>query len=297
MADSQLPLTPPSLHYSLAKRKFRILIFWLLVFLDSVVFPIGLYYLLTRTTTLSLTNIFTILTMTLFGTFATESLQRTWLLWKKNSTCRIPNTGRYYFDFTHWNLLGAWTIIIAELVIGTIPDPPWLRILAMPVSSVLFAAAVEMLVLEIMYVLAVPVWFRVSSIPKGDPMRPAIYPFLEDIIAVDGKGGQRYRQSLDRRYNASPPFRGMLHRLTLLWAIPQTLVTGGTMAVIFIADDSELAYTLGWSVPAIWAGIWSVVMVLWTRVELRREMLYWRGKVVKDLDTGIISGGSLAVRH
>ncbi|KAL5042238.1 hypothetical protein BDW71DRAFT_200721 [Aspergillus fruticulosus] len=274
MTADQL-LIPPSLNYCLAKRKFRILTFWLLVFLDSVVFPIGLYYLLSRTTTLSTTNIFTILTMTLFGTFVTESLQRTWLLWKKTSTCRIPSTSRYYLDFTHWNILVAWVIIIAELVIGTIPDPPWMRLLAMPLSSLFFVFAVEMLLLETMYVFAIRVPFRVSSIPKGDPMRPALYPFLEDIIAVDGKGGQRYRGRLDQRYKASPPFRGMLHRLTLLWAIPQTLVAGGAMAGIFTADR-ELAYTLGWSVPAIWAGIWAAVMVAWTRVELRRETHYWR---------------------
>ena len=34
---------------------------------------------------------------------------------------------------------------------------------------------------------------------------------------------------------------------------------------------------LGWSVPAIWAGIWVVVTAIWIRVELRRERNYWRG--------------------
>lgn len=56
MSDSQQLLEPLPLNYSLAKRKLRILIFWLLVLLDSVAFPIGLYYLLTRTTTWSTTT-------------------------------------------------------------------------------------------------------------------------------------------------------------------------------------------------------------------------------------------------
>ena len=56
MSNSRQFLEPLPLNYSLAKRKLRILIFWLLVFLDSFVLPIGLYYLLTRTTTWSSTT-------------------------------------------------------------------------------------------------------------------------------------------------------------------------------------------------------------------------------------------------
>lgn len=56
MAESQRFLEPLPLNYSLAKRKLRILIFWLLVFFDSFLLPIGLYYLLTRTTTWSSTT-------------------------------------------------------------------------------------------------------------------------------------------------------------------------------------------------------------------------------------------------
>lgn len=273
------------MNYSLAKRKFRILIFWLLVILDSFIFPIGLYYLLTRTTTWSTTTstlpsifalwrsnclfvsaVFNILTATLLGTFVTESLLRSWSLWRKNSRCRVPNAGRYYvtilpqhpapllpprifltqsikFDFTHWNVLVSWVIIIAELVVGTIPDPPWMRLLALPVPSIFFIFGLEMLVFEALYVFKKPTPFRISSSPKGSPMRPAIYPFLEDIIAVDGKGGTRFRERLDQRYKASPPFRGMLHRVTMLWAVPQVMVAGGTLAGIVIADH-ELAYTV-----------------------------------------------------
>lgn len=147
------------------------------------------------------------------------------------------------FDFTHWNILVSWVIIIAELVVGTIPDPPWMRILAMPVSSIFLVFALEMLVFEIMYVYKLPAPFRISSVPRGDPMRPALYAFLEDIIAVDGKGGTRFRDRLDQRYKSSPPFRGMLHRVTMLWVVPQVIVAGGTLAGISIADR-ELAYTV-----------------------------------------------------
>lgn len=147
------------------------------------------------------------------------------------------------FDFTHWNVLVCWVIIITELVIGTIPDPPWMRILAMPVPSIFLVFALEMLFFEAMYVLEQPAPFRISSIPKGNLMRPALYPLLEDIIAVDGQGGTRFRERLDQRYKASPPFRSMLHRVTMLWAVPQVVVAGGTLAGIFIADR-ELAYTV-----------------------------------------------------
>jgi len=118
-----------------------------------------------------------------------------------------------------------------------------MRLLAMPVPSIFFIFSLEMLVFEALYILKKPAPFRISSVPKGDLMRPAIYPLLEDIIAVDGKGGTRFRERLDQRYKASPPFRGMLHRVTILWAIPQAVVAGGTLAGIVIADH-ELAYTV-----------------------------------------------------
>ncbi|KAG2415685.1 hypothetical protein HFD88_006876 [Aspergillus terreus] len=257
---------PLPLKYSLAKRKFRIIRFWLLVSMDSVAFPIGLYYLLTRATTLSLT----------VGYFHDSNID----IVRNVRNGIIPEimasvAEGFYFDFTHWHILASWVIIIAELVVGTIPNPPVMRMLAMPIPSLFFIFALEMFVLEAMYVLGRPVPFRVSSIPKGDPMRPALYPFLEDIIAVDGRGGAGFRSRLDQRYRTSPPFRGMLHRLTMLWAVPQFLVAGGTLAGIVLADR-ELAYTLGWSVPAMWAAIWVVVMAICIRVELRREKHYWR---------------------
>ncbi|KAJ5543797.1 hypothetical protein N7513_003380 [Penicillium frequentans] len=84
----------------------------------------------------------------------------------------------------------------------------------MPVPSIFFLFALEMLVFEALCVFEKPASFRISSIPKGNPMRPALYPLLEDIIAVDGKGGTGFRERLAQRYKTSPPFRGMLHRVT-----------------------------------------------------------------------------------
>lgn len=114
----------------------------------------------------------------------------------------------------------------------------------MPIPSIFFIFALEMIVFEILYLLGKPAPFCISSIRKGDPMRPAIYPLLEDVVAVDGKGGTRFRVRLDQRYKTSPPFRNMLHRVTMLWVIPQVVVAGGTLAGIVIADG-ELAYTVG----------------------------------------------------
>ncbi|PYH37029.1 uncharacterized protein BO87DRAFT_394685 [Aspergillus neoniger CBS 115656] len=281
-----------SLNYSLEKRKLRILIFWFLVFIDSVALPIGLYYLLTRCTTLSTTTIFNILTLTLFGTFVTETLQRSWSLWRKESKVRVRNAGRYYvnntstYRFTPHPVYSIsptgissspGSLLLPNWFWEPSPTPPWIRMLAVPVPSLFFIFSIEMLIFEFMYVLKMSVPFRISSIAKGDPMRPALYPLLEDIIAVDGNGGTEFRDRLDQRYNASPPFRNMLHRLTILWMVPQMLVAGGTLAGIVIANN-ELAYTLGWSVPAIWAGIWAMVMVVCVRVELRRDRHYWDGR-------------------
>jgi hypothetical protein len=51
--------------------------------------------------------------------------------------------------------------------------------------------------------------------PEGNFSDLPIYAFIGDIVAVDGNGGTAYRTRLSKRYEASPYFRQMPHRLSL----------------------------------------------------------------------------------
>jgi hypothetical protein len=133
-------------------------------------------------------------------------------------------------------------MVMAELIIGTIPRNPPIRLLSMPPTTMLFAIGIQMMILEILRLLAIPAPFRISSLPQGAPLRPALYSIIEDVCAVDGSGGTEFRQRLNLRFLASKHFRVMLHRLTLFWSfgamIIATVVTGVVFGAPSVSGDA-----------------------------------------------------------
>lgn len=107
----------------------------------------------------------------------------------------------------------------------------------------LFAVGIQMLIIDILRYLKVPAPIRISSLPRGTPLRPGIYSVIEDVIAVDGSGGTEFRQRLNLRYQASHVFRQMLHRLTLFWAIGALLAATVTTVIIF-TTHRNVAYVV-----------------------------------------------------
>jgi hypothetical protein len=90
---------PPPLNYSLRTRKKAIFWFWLLIILDCVCMPIGLYfgmwYGLTRDQ-LSANAVFSISTALLGTVSIVEYIIRFVRLWRKNSNCRVIGAERRY---------------------------------------------------------------------------------------------------------------------------------------------------------------------------------------------------------
>lgn len=120
-----------------------------------------------------------------------------------------------------------------ELIAGTCPHDPPIRVLAIPASTMLFAIGVELLLVDILRLAGIRAPCRISSLPQGSLLRPGIYAYIEDICAVDGSGGTEFRQRLNLRYQASKAFREMLHRLTLFWAIGAIVCSAVTVAIVF----------------------------------------------------------------
>lgn len=274
---------PPSLEYSLYtpySRRWRIAFFWTLVVFDSTIMPIALYYGLWYGTDLSPNTVFSIVTAALGGISILEYVLRFWHLWKKGSTCRVIGGRRKYLDWFHWCFSAMWIVIMAELIVGTVFENPPIRLLAMPLATVLFTFGTELLIIDILRIRHIPSPIRISSSPAGAPFRPGIYSIIEDVIAVDGGGGTVFRERLNTRYEASHIFRQMLHRLTLFWAIGAEVMAVVTTILVFTLQR-DAAYTVGWSVPFIWAGVW--VLGTWWYVEkdLKLERQRWGEEEVK----------------
>jgi len=132
---------------------------------------------------------------------------------------------------------------MVELIVGTIPREPPIRLLAMPAATMCYAFGVQMMIIDVMRLLGCKAPIRISSLPRGVPLRPGIYSIIEDVCAVDGGGGTEFRQRLNLRYQASHYFRQMLHRLTLFWAIGALLIAAATTAIIF-TTSRNVAYVV-----------------------------------------------------
>ncbi|KAF2266322.1 hypothetical protein CC78DRAFT_154358 [Lojkania enalia] len=265
---------PPPLNYSLRARKKAIVIFWTLIVVDSIFVPIALYFGLWYGTDLSPNAVFSISTATLGTVSIVEYFVRFRRLWRKDSSCRVIGAQRWYLDWFHWNLSVGWFFVMIELIAGTCPENPPIRLLAIPPSTMVFAIGCQLLLLDILRLRGVRAPCRISSLPVGAPLRPGIYAYIEDVVAVDGSGGTEFRQRLNLRYQASKVFREMLHRLTLFWALGCMGITIVTVAIVFTIQR-DAAYVVGWTVPFIWAGVWTAITIPWVQRSLQYEEEQW----------------------
>ena len=133
-----------------------------------------------------------------------------------------------------------------ELIIGTAPDKPLVRLCALPGPSFIFYFGIILLITSCLCACGAKAPFRISSTPKGASIRPTIYTIIEDVIGVDTGSGRRYRQALNARYQASPQFRRMLAQLNLFWGLSAVLVgTGITLAMYVPRIPGTVAYGIG----------------------------------------------------
>lgn len=145
----------------------------------------------------------------------------------------------------------------------------------------LFTFGTELLLVDALRLFRVPAPMRMSSIPKGAQLRPCIYTMIEDVVAVDGSGGTAFREALNRRYEASHVFRTMLRRLGVFWAVgAEAMAVVCTILVFTVSADA--AFTIGWSVPFVWAGVWTLCTFWYVKRELKREERVWTEQISKN---------------
>lgn len=165
---------------------------------------------------------------------------------------------------------------------GTIPEHPPIRLLAMPLVSMLYAFGTELIIVDIARYFEIPAPVRISSVPKGSQLRPGIYSIIEDVCAVDGSGGTAFREALNKRYEASHIFRAMLRRLGFFWAAGAEGCAVLCTVLIFTIQH-EAAYCVGWSVPFIWAGSWALATYFYVVRKLAEEQKAWTEEVAMKM--------------
>lgn len=163
---------------------------------------------------------------------------------------------------------------------GTASNEPNIKLLSLPLASVQAVFGTVLLITDLLHLFAVPAPVRISSVPRGAEVGPGIYPLIEDICAVDGAGTTEFRKSLERRYKASSTFRTMLRHLSLFWALGALACAAGTVYLVFDLNDTDVGYTIGWTVPFVWAGMWLLITIRYVQYMLRKELRQWVGEVI-----------------
>ena len=123
-------------------------------------------------------------------------------------------------------------------------DQNKVRLCSIPVPSILLLVGAVDAACTICYLLGLKTPIRLSSLPRGQKFRPGTYFIIEDIVAVDGGAGLRYRMALDKRYEQSPEFRRMLAQLGLFWSI-SAIVGSIVLLIIMFAVPPSVAFGLG----------------------------------------------------
>ncbi|KAJ5558565.1 hypothetical protein N7535_008781 [Penicillium sp. DV-2018c] len=268
------PSEPPPLPYSLHTRKKSIAIFWTIFVVDTMAQPLILYWTLWHLTDLSPNLVFSVVTASLGGVSVFEYFYRLYHLFKKNSRARPLNSRVSWLDFFQINFTILWLILAVELVVGSVPQQPFVRLIAMVLPTVMFYFGFVYLSLDVFRMLGYKAPFRISSTPKGSVMPTALYALIEDVVAVDGGGGQMYRYALRTRYLSSPYFRRMLFEMNCFWS-GGSIVCAAAITVVIFTVQENVAFTLGWTLPFAWAIIWTLITIPWVQSDLRREKKAW----------------------
>jgi len=272
-------LRPPPLNYSLRDRKKSIVIIWTIIILDACILPIVLFYALWFTKVSHLTVI-----SILSSVFGLSTLyhfaNRMYYLCKKDSTCRPIGSKRRWLDAFEIGFALSIIVVTVQTIPAVDMDDPLVPLFAMLTSTTLFTTGFTLVCSFIFYNFRMRLPFRLSSLPAGHIAHPAVFTIIEDIIAVDGGGGVQYREELVARYDASPLFRHMLNRLDAFWGFGAIFCSAVVTTLLWTLPEA-IGYGIGWGVPFIWGGLWTVLTFRYVQSCLIKERKAWQAEMSK----------------
>jgi hypothetical protein len=147
-------------------------------------------------------------------------------------------------EFLQNNILIVTALVEIELIAGTAPNNPIMRLSAMP-SPICFYLGFLFISSAILMQIHWRLPFNMSSTDKGMPWHPALLAFIEDAGAIEGQVGVEYRKQVMRRYEISPRFRRMV--LLLSWGWGMGFITLTNVSTVLIMELSEdIYFGVGW---------------------------------------------------
>lgn len=216
----QLPFT-----WHRGKKRWRLIALITLMWIDACVVPIALYYGMHYGGDIEGWIIFAVVTTIWGGPTYLEFGIRTIKLIKKERFYRPLGTdSRWCFDYLTYVSIITITAVTALFIVGSAPHIVWLRVLCMPMPALLYCLGFLVGYPTLYHKMGWPAPHRFSSTGKGERVKPGVYYFVEDTVAVNANAGRPYREALAARYDASPRFQQMMYLQSLFWSIPALIL-------------------------------------------------------------------------
>ncbi|KAJ9605439.1 hypothetical protein H2200_010096 [Cladophialophora chaetospira] len=236
--------TLPELGYTLHTRKRSIAIIWTAVItitcIQFEVFYFTLHYAAHKKRDKALEVPTTIMLVLSVLTI----LYRSWLLMKKGSKCRVTGGRWYSMDFFNYTAILGFAIVTAVLSIATADEDVDMRMASIPQAIILYLAGGLLTITAITCSLGLKLPISMSSTPRGSVCKPGVFVVVEDIVAVDGGGGEEFRRAWSARYEASKTFRRMLVQLNWFWGVGSVAVAIVTTVVVYVVNDLNVVFAI-----------------------------------------------------
>ncbi|KAF7794958.1 hypothetical protein EIP86_006101 [Pleurotus ostreatoroseus] len=268
---------PPPLGYTFRtiQKERYIAVFFTLLFVETCILPLILFYSLQWGAHLSTTKNLAIITSLVGTVSGLKVTQRTWqLLFKSGHNSRRPiGAGRWGLDTTHILISVALGAFFIPLIIGSSLTPASVPTVAMALPCLMLVFCIPFLISGI-WDRQIRLPIRVSSLPPREPLPPLTYTIVEDVVAVDGGGGLEFRQAWRHRYESSRVMRHLLRILSIWWGITGVIVASGCIVAAWTAPNNT-GYGLGYGIPWLWAIVAAISTWVYIKKQLRLEMADW----------------------
>ncbi|KZP10486.1 hypothetical protein FIBSPDRAFT_872575 [Athelia psychrophila] len=279
-SQADLSSGPPPINYSLRNRKKAIIIGCSIILVDSCILPIFLFYVLWFSK-LSHSNAFNILSSVFGIPTLLQWGKRMWYLCKKDSDCRPIGGEKWRVDAFQISFTIDILLITLQIVCAVAPLQPIVPLFNMITETLLFLIGAQLIMHFFLFNLDATQRFRISSAPAGGFWRPGVYTLVEDIVAVDGGGGRRFREEWNARYEASPLFRRMLNRLDAFWGFGAVTLAGAVTAMVWTIPAADV-YWAGWLLPFVWGAGWAGLTGVYVRRCLEEEHAGWKMGAMRE---------------
>jgi hypothetical protein len=148
-------------------------------------------------------------------------------------------------DFFNCTAILGFAIVTAVLSVATADENVDLRLASMPQAIILYLAGGLLTITGVMSSFGWNLPVRMSSTPRGGVCKPGVFVVVEDIVAVDGGGGEDFRRALQARYEATVTFRRMLAQLNWFWGLGSVAVATATTVVVYVVKDLNVVFAIG----------------------------------------------------